>query len=160
MKLKYHDEIFDVELTGSTIKLNKELIQFDTTKLSDNHFLLKSFQNHNAFVSKSQTAVYVSVEGEHYEFKIIDEEEEYLSSANNANQKIEKIFAPMPGAVVKLLVAEGDIVEAKQAIIVVEAMKMETTLLSGIAGRITSINATIGQQVSTDSPIIVIEKVD
>ncbi len=160
MKLKYHDEIFYVELQGNLVKLNSDTFDFNTAKLSESHYLLKSFENRNAFVSKSQTSVFVSVEGEHYEFKIVDEEEEYLASAGNANQKIEKIFAPMPGSVVKILVAEGDIVEAKQAVIVVEAMKMETTLLSGIAGKITKIDVKVGEQVSTDSPIIIIEKED
>src|SRR5579859_3373469 len=39
-----------------------------------------------------------------------------------------EVAAPMPGKILKLLVAEGDSVEHGQALAVLEAMKMETTL--------------------------------
>ncbi len=39
-----------------------------------------------------------------------------------------EIIAPMPGKVLKVLVNEGDVVSAGQAMVIIEAMKMETTL--------------------------------
>ena len=49
---------------------------------------------------------------------------------------LQEITAPMPGRVVKLLVAAGDPVIKRQGIVVVEAMKMENTLTSPTAGRV------------------------
>ncbi len=51
------------------------------------------------------------------------------------------LHAPMPGRVVKVLVAEGDPVEPGQALLVLEAMKMEHTLRAPHAGRVTSLKA-------------------
>lgn len=69
----------------------------------------------------------------------------------------DKIFAPMPGKVVKLLVAVGDVVEAKQATVIVEAMKMENPVLAAAKGTVTAINFDVGDQVDTDNPIIELE---
>jgi acetyl/propionyl-CoA carboxylase alpha subunit len=49
------------------------------------------------------------------------------------------IVASMPGRIVRVLVAEGDEVEAGQGIVVVEAMKMQNELKSPRAGRVTSL---------------------
>ena len=48
----------------------------------------------------------------------------------------QSIVAPMPGRVVRILVAPGDEVAARQPVVVVEAMKMENELRSPKAGRV------------------------
>jgi glutaconyl-CoA/methylmalonyl-CoA decarboxylase subunit gamma len=57
------------------------------------------------------------------------------------------VTAPMPGRVVKILVKEGDEVDAGAPVIVVEAMKMENELLADKAGRVARILAAPGQTV-------------
>lgn len=46
------------------------------------------------------------------------------------------IVAPMPGTVLRIAVAEGDVVEAQQPVVVLESMKMELTLSAPRAGKI------------------------
>lgn len=58
-----------------------------------------------------------------------------------------QILAPMPGKITKLLVAEGQAVEVGQAIVVMEAMKMEYTLKSELPSTIDKINVIVGDQV-------------
>ena len=48
----------------------------------------------------------------------------------------QQIAAPMPGKVVRLLVKEGDLVEAGQGLLVVEAMKMQNEVRSPKAGKV------------------------
>jgi biotin carboxyl carrier protein len=67
------------------------------------------------------------------------------------------IAAPMPGRVVRVLVAEGDLVTARQAVIVVEAMKMENELRSPKAGRVMHVGVTAGMSVEGGRVLIVIE---
>ena len=44
--------------------------------------------------------------------------------------------APMPGMVSRVLVGEGDMVEENQVLLVIEAMKMETSVVARMAGRV------------------------
>ena len=69
----------------------------------------------------------------------------------------QKVIAPMPGRVVRILVAPGDEVEARQPVVVVEAMKMENELGAPKAGRVKEIAVTEGQSVEAGRVLIVIE---
>lgn len=60
----------------------------------------------------------------------------------------DQVLAPMPGKITKLLVSEGQEIQAGQAVIVMEAMKMEYTLKSEIAGVVEKIGVTVGEQVT------------
>jgi acetyl/propionyl-CoA carboxylase alpha subunit len=57
------------------------------------------------------------------------------------------LTAPMPGAVVRILVSVGDTVEAGTPLLVLEAMKMEHTIRSPDDGVVAAINVTEGEQV-------------
>ena len=67
-----------------------------------------------------------------------------------------KILAPMPGRVVRLLVAENSSVEAGQGIVVVEAMKMQNEIRSPKSGVVERIMVTEGQTVNTGEVIVII----
>ena len=67
------------------------------------------------------------------------------------------IVAPMPGRVVRVLAAVGDEVEARQPVIVVEAMKMENELRAPRAGRIREIVVAPGTSVEAGRILAVIE---
>src|SRR6267142_6600500 len=60
----------------------------------------------------------------------------------------QQITAPMPGKVVRLLVSEGDAVEAGQGLLVVEAMKMQNEVRSPKAGRVEKLLAKEGLAVN------------
>lgn len=55
-----------------------------------------------------------------------------------------RVLAPMDGSVVKVMVAAGDTVELGQAVVIMEAMKMELTLTAGVAGVVESVDAEEG----------------
>ena len=59
-----------------------------------------------------------------------------------------KVMAPMPGKITKVLVKEGQIVEKGQAVVVMEAMKMEYTLKADLAGPVEKVKVVVGAQVS------------
>lgn len=65
-----------------------------------------------------------------------------------------EVSTPMPGRVVKLLVSEGDRVQAGAPVVVVEAMKMENELCAERAGTVVEICATAGQQVDGGVPLV------
>ena len=67
------------------------------------------------------------------------------------------IVAPMPGRVVRILVAAGDEVAARQPVVVVEAMKMENELRSPKAGKVKEVAVTAGTSVEAGRRLVVIE---
>ncbi|MEG0918537.1 MAG: pyruvate carboxylase [Anaerovoracaceae bacterium] len=68
-----------------------------------------------------------------------------------------EIGANIPGNIIKVLVAEGDEVAENDPIAVIEAMKMETNILSSMSGKIAKIYIKEGQQVKAGELIAVIE---
>jgi acetyl-CoA/propionyl-CoA carboxylase biotin carboxyl carrier protein len=67
------------------------------------------------------------------------------------------ITAPMQGTIVKVLVAEGDAVELGQAVLVLEAMKMENHINAGTAGTVKEIRVAAGDTVGPGDVLAVIE---
>ncbi len=65
--------------------------------------------------------------------------------------------APLPGAVTKVLVAEGDTVAEGEGLVVLEAMKMEHTLRANGAGAVAAVHCVPGQQVDVHDLLVVVE---
>ena len=68
----------------------------------------------------------------------------------------QQIVAPMPGKVVRLLVREGDRVEAGQGLLVVEAMKMQNEIRSPKSGIVERVFAKEGQPVNAGDVLCVV----
>jgi acetyl-CoA/propionyl-CoA carboxylase biotin carboxyl carrier protein len=67
------------------------------------------------------------------------------------------ITAPMQGTIVKVLVAKGDAVEAGQAVLVLEAMKMENHINAETSGTVTEVRVAAGDTVGPGDVLAVIE---
>lgn len=92
-----------------------------------------------------------------HEIEAIDERTRHIRSlggARNAGMTGGVVKAPMPGKVVRLLVALGDPVVAGQGLVVLEAMKMENELKAPGAGVVQSIGAIPGAVVEKGSVLV------
>jgi biotin carboxyl carrier protein len=69
----------------------------------------------------------------------------------------QRILAPMPGRVLRVLVRVGDTVELRQPVVVVEAMKMENELRAPKAGTIKEVAVEAGESVEAGRLLVVIE---
>ena len=76
------------------------------------------------------------------------------SSASAHGRK--NVSASMPGKVIRLLVQEGDTVEAGQGLVVVEAMKMQNEMKSPKAGQVVRLSAHVGATVAAGEVLVVI----
>jgi propionyl-CoA carboxylase alpha chain len=65
--------------------------------------------------------------------------------------------APLPGAVTKVLVSEGDVVAEGDGLVVLEAMKMEHTLRAGGAGTVAQLHCAAGEQVDVHHLLVTVE---
>lgn len=66
------------------------------------------------------------------------------------------VTTSMPGNIIDVLVSEGDAVEAGQAVLVIEAMKMETELQSSVAGTVTGVYVQKGDAVNPNEVLIAV----
>lgn len=80
------------------------------------------------------------------------------SAGNSGGPAIaQRVTAPMPGKVVRVLAQAGAEVKARQGLVVVEAMKMENEVRAPRDGRVREVLAVEGQSVDAGTPLIVIE---
>jgi biotin carboxyl carrier protein len=64
----------------------------------------------------------------------------------------------MPGTVIKLLVEEGDSVRARQPLLVLEAMKMETPVVSPYEAVVRAVHVAEGDRVAGGSVLVELEE--
>lgn len=67
------------------------------------------------------------------------------------------VRAPMPGKVLSVGVAPGDVVEEGGALLILEAMKMENVIRSPRAGRIAQVGVVAGKAVEKGEPLVTYE---
>ncbi len=77
--------------------------------------------------------------------------------ADSGGQGVKKMVAPMPGKVVRVLVAVGAAVEAGQAVLVIEAMKMQNELKSPKNGKVSKLNVSEGAAVEAGQTLAEVE---
>ena len=100
----------------------------------------------------------VLIAGDCYKFSLMNEQRKALMrTAGKGGAGKAMVTSPMPGKVVKILVAEGEEVQADQGIIVVEAMKMENELKSAVTGKVKEIFVKEGEVVESGAKLIFVE---
>lgn len=85
---------------------------------------------------------------------VVSNRMETLSSGTASDGSLR---APMPGKIVAAPAAVGAVVTKGQAIVVLEAMKMEHALVAPFDGKVAEVKVTVGDQVSADSVLAVVE---
>ena len=119
-------------------------------KLGEGRILIVKLQEVRPVDSEGMREAIFEVNGNRRIIKIKDK----TVTANSSNSVLYaneddpmEIGANIPGNIIKVLVKEGEKVEANQPIAVIEAMKMETNILASAAGTVERIYVSEGQQV-------------
>ena len=76
-----------------------------------------------------------------------------VAPVQNANASASAVKAPLPGVVVGIKAQVGQAVKAGEAIVIIEAMKMENEIVAPVAGTIKAIYVQKGASVQTDAPL-------
>ena len=77
--------------------------------------------------------------------------------AGQAGAGPQRLVAPMPGKIVRVCVAPGEAVRARQTVVVIEAMKMENELRAGRDGTVGELRAREGASVEAGELLVVIQ---
>ncbi len=78
--------------------------------------------------------------------------EQAKKTTSGAGERV--IKSPMPGRVVKVLVAKGDAVEPGRGLVVLEAMKMENEVRAKVAGTVAEVHVVAGATVEGNAKLI------
>jgi biotin carboxyl carrier protein len=122
------------------------------------YLILDGTRVYDCHVERSQNLFTVQLEQRSYAITIVDPKRlRGTGAAGGQDHGSAKILAPMPGKVVRVLVAEGAEVEPGTGILVVEAMKMQNELKSPKPGKVVTINVEPGATVNAGDVLAVIE---
>ncbi len=87
------------------------------------------------------------VNGKSYDVSIVEGMKD-VSSKPSSNGAGTEVKAPLPGAILKVIAREGDVVEEGDVLILMEAMKMETEIKAPCAGKVDSVRVDVGATVT------------
>lgn len=96
----------------------------------------------------------VTVCGRNHLVEVLDPRPRRRANAPDAVEGPQEILAPMPGKVVKVLVAEGQQVSAGEGLFVIEAMKMQNEIRASRSGRVEKVHVSEGAGVETGFKLV------
>ncbi len=118
--------------------------------------ILMDGRSYEARIEENPRGMAVVIDGRRFEIAVRDPRRLARGDGAHGGAGVATILAPMPGKVVRVLVAPGEAVEADQGIVVVEAMKMQNELKAPRAGRVLSVPAQTGATVAAGETLATI----
>lgn len=125
------------------------------------YILFKNKKYLAEILEKNQNKYTVLINGVSYTFTIetpISYKRKKYLDKQKANKKIEVIPAPMPGKIVDILVEEGAEVNEGEALVILEAMKMQNEITSTIKGTVKKVLVKTNDTVNKDDILIEIDR--
>ena len=119
--------------------------------------VLAGGRSYEARAETGEDCAWITIHGRRFRVVITDPRRWSPKRASAHGQDRENIIAPMPGKIVRVLVAPGDNVESGQGIVVVEAMKMQNEMKAHRGGRIASLPVREGETVPAGAILATIE---
>lgn len=150
---------FDKNASSGTIDGNP--FNWDVKKIKNNLFhVIKDNKSYNLELLKlnpEEKTVFVKINGLKYKFQLKDKFDDLLHSLGMDNllvTKVSDLKAPMPGLVLSIDVEVGQEVKKGDALLILEAMKMENIIKSPTDGVIKSIAVKTGQAVEKNQLLL------
>ena len=132
---------------GHTARIDGREYRLRWLPLNDNEWLL-DVDGHpiRACLAARGSETWIFIDGETY---LVEEpgDDRRPRRRGGPDDQSRQVTPPMPSAVIRILTAEGDQVNRGQSLIVLSAMKMETTLTAPYRGVVKKIHTAVGAQV-------------
>ncbi len=163
-RLKIQGETIPVEINGNegntaTATIEDREYDLKYSKISENELhLMVNGKSVNIYLSKNKNGKTIMLNGRTYQVQDMDN----LPKGAKKKKGIDgptKVTPPMPAVVIAVGINEGDRVEKGQGVVVVSAMKMETTLVAPYDGIVTKLNAKEGDKVMPGDILVDIDEI-
>jgi biotin carboxyl carrier protein len=147
---------------GYRIDIDGEAVHVDarSTPGSPTRSLIIDGRSYEAATMATRDGTDVYVSGDVFHVRVTNELWARAESAAHAGGDGEEIVSPMPGSVVKVLVAVGDVVDPGATVAVVEAMKMQNDLAAVRGGTVREIRVKSGDVVDQGTVLVVLGAAD
>jgi len=110
------------------------------------------------YVARGEEGKFIFVKGCGYLVQDADEPLFKRARRSSMDETSGEVTPPMPAVVVRILIQEGDHVKRGQGLVVVTAMKMETTLVAPWDGTVKAINTAEGAKVAPGDILVEVEE--
>lgn len=107
-----------------------------------------------------ENQIHLWVAGQVYRFEKVEQVARRATAAGGAGDALEQILAPMPGTILRVDVQAGDTFEAHAPLVIMESMKMETSLSVPHAGRVLDVLCEAGEMVDMGAVLVKVAGVD
>lgn len=164
--MKYYTRVdnteYEVEINGESILLNGEPVNVDLMRsgAAELYSVLFGGRSYEMLVNADRFNYTINVRGVQFQVQVEDERARRMNRARRLPTLPDgelAITAPIPGLVVRVLVAVGDAIEEGQPVVLLEAMKMENELRAMRGGIVKSVLVAGGQRVDQNAPLIILE---
>lgn len=147
----------EIKINNSTNHSSNNSFKFNYNILGNKVIINDNGVNKELYIAQKDNKYYVYYNGNNYYFDELEEVNNFGQITSN-NLDEDNIKSPMPGNIIKILVETNQSVKEGDPILIIEAMKMETTLFASIDGKINEINVKEKEQVDTDLVLVKITK--
>jgi biotin carboxyl carrier protein len=158
------EQVFEVVLNGQGYTLDGKHADVDVQRLNAHSFQVlykgASHSVHIVSIDHSSKTVILKVDGKRAEVALSNEMDRLLKKLgleNAGSAKVSDIKAPMPGLIHSIKVEEGQKVTKGDALLILEAMKMENVIKATAEGTVGKILVKQGQTVDKGTVMISIK---
>ncbi|HEX8040182.1 MAG TPA: acetyl-CoA carboxylase biotin carboxyl carrier protein subunit [Chryseosolibacter sp.] len=158
---KVNQDAFEVEIAENGFIVNGKAVTWDLVAVRDGYFhIIMNDRSYRAELTETDVErkrVAIKVNGRIYPVILKDKFDvllEKMGMSASAGAKVNHVRAPMPGLIINLKVKEGDRVSAGDALIILEAMKMENVIKAPGDATVKSVKVRTGEGVEKNQVLI------
>ena len=164
--MKYFSRIgqreYEVEIVDGRILVDGEPMDVDLRQSGgpELYSLLINGRSFELLIEAERFNYGVTMRGERFEVQVEDDRTRRLNVGRKMVSMPEgeyPVVAPIPGLVVKVLVEVGQVIVEEQALVLLEAMKLENEIRALRGGVVKSIDVVTGQRVEQNAILVVLE---
>jgi biotin carboxyl carrier protein len=160
-KATVNKQDFNIENNNNQLIVNGNVVEWDIVKISNEYFhILIKNESYRAEVIKADSitkSFVLKINGKIYTVDLKDKFDLLLDKMglnNGLSGKANNIKAPMPGLIVDLRVKPGDNVKPGDALLILEAMKMENLIKATAESVVKSVKVAKGDSVEKNQVLI------
>ncbi len=161
LKAKLNGKSYDVSLDGDRPIINGSPLDWDIIRLSATSYHIlyqsKSYSAELVQYDQSTKTISLKINGKVHKVEIKDRYDlllEKMGMTGAGASKVNSVKAPMPGLIVKVNVQAGDDVKPGDALLVLEAMKMENMIKASAEAKVSKIKIKKGDSVEKGQVLI------